>query len=307
MRGLIAAIALCAALAPALCDRTQATANERPDNNSNAASSGGFDARPLLRALFSDLIGTNPSNASLGVNVTAVRVVGFNGEVARDAALRFSQQGGDIRRLLFSGQIGSGAFEVKLRSGGDHRQEIVADTSDAGAFLRFMNIYRRGENGRAQIVLRLPTSAHPLPEGVIEIRDFALRDEPAVRSLAILQDPKSRSDNKLELSRLWLRFALAESVAINKGIAVSPLFSGTMTGMIDWAKDQSNLAGFILPAWQSNSLVPRHDNLDPSEALISVSYRIEGRLEAPALRVDPFGPPGVVVLRQLFAPENGAP
>jgi hypothetical protein len=266
-----------------------------------------YDARQFLCTFFVELVtpGSSDSIFDLDLDVNAAIVQGFNGEAAHDATLRLSKRHREILEFLFVGKIGQGAFKAELRRGLESRRDIYLETDDAGAFLRFINVYHHGEKGRARIAMDLPTTGGPSYDGVVDLQDFTIRHEPVLRPLATMQKSRRNSIDVLHLSHMRLGFTLSpDKATITKGTAVGPPFGATITGKIDLNRDEVKLRGVMVPFFHSDPDIFRRAYLDPPEALISLSYEIEGRAEAPSMRLDPFGPLAPALLRELFAPEE---
>ena len=77
-----------------------------------------YDARQFLRALFFELAAPGSSHmiVDLDIDVSAATVQGFNGEIAHDVRIRFSERQREILEFLFVGKIGQGAFKAEIRN-----------------------------------------------------------------------------------------------------------------------------------------------------------------------------------------------
>jgi hypothetical protein len=243
--------------------------------------------------------------SDLNLDVNAATVQGFNREIAHDVKLRFSERQREILEFLLVGKLGEGVFKAEIRNGPENRREIYLEAEDAGALLRFINVYRHGENGRARIALNILSPEGTEHEGVIDLEDFTMSREPILRFLNPLKGSKRHSSDALSVSHLRLSFTLAsENVIIKHGTAVGPLFGATISGKIDLAREDVKLRGAMVPFFGSDPAIFRRAYLDPPETLISLNYGIEGRAEAPSVRLDPFGPLAPALLRELFASEK---
>ena len=266
-----------------------------------------YDARQFLRALFLQLAAPGLSDmiVDLDMDVSAANVQGFNGEIAHDVRIRFSERQREILEFLFVGKIGQGAFKAEIRNGSENRREIYLEAEDAGALFRFTNVYRHGENGRVRIALNIGSSAGAEHEGVIDLEDFTLSREPVLRFLTPVKGSTRHSSDALSISHSRLSFTLAsEDAVIKHGTAVGPVFGATISGRIDLAREDVKLRGVIVPLFGSDPAIFPPAYLDPPETLISLNYGIEGRAEARSLRLDPFGPLAPALLRELFASEK---
>jgi hypothetical protein len=310
-------VSLLTAPSPSTVGVAEAVASDDRDTKALTRQSGGqrvvvfrgdhYDARQFLRTFFTELVapGSPDSIFDLDLDVNAAIVQGFNGEAARDATLSFSKKDREVLEFLFVGKIGQGVFKAELRRGPESRRDIYLETDDAGAFLRFINIYHHGEKGRARITMGLPTTGGPSYDGVVDLRDFTICHEPVLRPLATKQQSRRNSVDVFHLSHIHLPFRLSlDQATITKGIAVGPLFGATITGKIDLNRDEVKLRGAMVPFFYSDPDIFGRDYLDPQEGLISLSYEIEGRAKAPFMRLDLFGPFAPGLLRELLTPEE---
>ena len=121
-------------------------------------------------------------------------VVGFHGETLRGLDLRMSRRAGVITSLALNGKLGRDTPHGDLRGRGTNgRQVVYIESSDAGAFFRFSDIYPKLVGGEMWVALD-PHSADTAPqEGILNIRDFAVRGEAALdRVAAARNNPAAR-------------------------------------------------------------------------------------------------------------------
>src|SRR5262249_34731167 len=115
-------------------------------------------------------------DADLDMKVAAV--VGFNGEALRGVELKMSRRAGEVRSFGLNAKIGRDATltgELRGRSSG--RQFVYLETTDAGAFFRFTDVYSRMTGGQLAMTMEAPSADNQTQQGVLNVRNFAVHDE----------------------------------------------------------------------------------------------------------------------------------
>src|SRR5262249_59067698 len=112
-------------------------------------------------------------------------VAGHNGETLRSLDLKLSRRSGRIRSFAMSSKIGrdtplNGDLRVRSR---DNHQVIYFETDDAGALLRFTDMYPRMSGGQMWMAMDPPTQEQSPQIGTLYIRRFSVRGEPALEKV----------------------------------------------------------------------------------------------------------------------------
>jgi hypothetical protein len=296
-----------AAFAAAPGGRATVETTSEPDGRTKIVVRGKYqDARRFLRAFFAALAADDAANPAFDVDLdlNVAALAGFNGEVLRDAALRLSGKGAEIHEFSLAGKFGSAGIRGELRPRADGGRTIQIEAEDAGAFLRFVNVYRRAQKGRAVIAIDASALKAAARQGTIEVHDFSIVSEPDYRPFFPPKNKKGTA-NVLNLAHLKLAFKLSsDQVLVNDGIAIGPLIGATVEGKINFAHDQLDLRGVVIPLFASNGLSQQASPLEIqplAEELFSIGYTITGPMEANVLRIDLAVPLAPGVLRRLFA------
>jgi hypothetical protein len=95
--------------------------------------------------------------------------------------MKMLRRNGEIRAFSLLGKIGRDASmvgELRAREGG--KPIIYLTSGDAGALLRYADFYGKLYGGEAWIVIEPPSPDGKPQEGIINIRDFTIRGEPAL-------------------------------------------------------------------------------------------------------------------------------
>jgi hypothetical protein len=243
---------------------------------------------------------------------------GHNGEVARQLDLRVLRRNGQIRNFSLVAKIGRDASMVgELRSRENGQPVIYLTSGDAGAMLRFADFYSRVYGGEASVVIEPPSPDGSPQEGIINIRDFTIRGEPALARMQAAapadqtQPPSGaarRQDNQpgvpflrmqVEFNRTPGRFNIREAVIYG------PSIGATVDGILDFANDRVHLRGTYIPAYGLNNLFGQLPIVGlflggPKEGLIAITFEIVGPTSGPTLRVNPMSAAAPGFLRKLF-------
>jgi hypothetical protein len=151
-------------------------------------------------------------------------------------------------------------------------------------------------------------------DGVLVIRDFVLRDEPALRRLVDEGVPADGSGRQAKIdagavrfNNLQVRFQrTGNRLALTDGTMSGSAIGLTVDGWLDHAGDRVDVTGTFIPAFALNNMfsqIPVFGTLlggGTNEGLFGVNYRIEGRASAPTLSINPlsFIAPGI--FRKIF-------
>ena len=283
-----------------------------------------LDARPFLRdgPDTAKPLDTRPAKEKdhekeVDLDLKVAILSGFNGEAMANAELRLVSSGPDIRQFSLNGRFTGEPITGRLNKPVTQGGAINIATTDAGAFLRFIDIYPRMSGGRLDLNLVGPTT-HQV--GTMAIRDFSLHNEPAMRSMASRAPPGASRDGDITNStsalpldgdvaftKLRAEFVREPSrITFNDAVMWGPQVGGSVNGFIDYGRDRVNLTGSFVPAYQLNNAfaqVPVLGGLlggGKNEGLFAVSFQIAGKVTAPVLHVSPLSAIAPGFLRKIF-------
>ena len=144
-----------------------------------------FDARSLIKGINTRSAAKRGSGASVAVSARLQKLIGFGNETLRDVTLKYSGTGSTVGSLKLNGVSRSGtAVSIENTTSGK-TQTVAVSAKDAGAFLRFLNIYERAQ-GRS---LSLSLSGQETLRGRLDLRNFVIVDEPRLGSLVSSRPP----------------------------------------------------------------------------------------------------------------------
>jgi hypothetical protein len=243
-------------------------------------------------------------------------VLGFNGETLRGLDLRVSRRSGVITSLALNAKLGRDApliGDVRAR-GNNGRQFVVVETTDAGAFFRFNDIYPKIVGGEMYVALD-PQSADLAPqEGILTVRDFVVRGEGALERVAAAPQQPGGPSPGVEFSRLRVDFTRSLGrFTIRDGLLKGPAIGGTVEGYIDYHRDEVRMRGTFVPLYGLNNMFGQIPIVGPflggsNEGLLGVTYEVVGPPSTPVLRVNPISAVAPGLLRKFFEfPGGNAP
>ncbi len=282
------------------------------------------DARPFLRNLTGPDAkgGRDASPKDVEADVSLGILTGFNGEALTNASVKVSLRGRDIRSGRILGKFTGAPFSAQITQGERGGTSIAIETLDAGSALRFADIYKRMYGGR--LVMSSALNDGPQP-GSVQIRNFSLRNEPALSSI-VAQGPANsevvdargrkyvvqNTANDVEFDRLRAIFTRTGSrIDISDAAISNPAMGFTMTGFLDTAKERTDINGTFVPLYGLNNVVAQLPILGQllgggrNEGLFALNFRVSGRLAKPDVSVNPLSALAPGILRKLFSAGGG--
>ena len=279
------------------------------------------DARPFLKDL-TDSDGKpskDPNPKEVEADVAVNILTGFNGEAMTGANLKMSTRGGDIRSAQFRGKFGAAPFTASIAKGERGAPVLALDSADSGATLRFLDTYKRMYGG----LLLLSLSLNDGPQnGVVQVRDFVLRDEPALSSIvsrapssADAVDARGRRIQQatdVAFDRMRANFNRNRSRLSFSDAAISNAGMGfTLSGWLDTTKERTQIDGTFVPMYALNNAVAHVPLVGPllagdrNEGLFALKFAVTGSITKPTVNVNPLSAVAPGFLRQLFGAGGG--
>jgi len=270
-----------------------------------------LDARALIKGINDSVSGAaKPATTAVTVDAKLQRLQGFGGEALSDVNLQYTAGGG----LTLAGVTGSGgAVQIEnLVSGGKRRVNVVSQ--DAGALLRFLNVYGRVQGGALQLAL----AGDKTLRGRLDIRNFTVVDEPKLGSLVSAPPPgddrslNQLANGKIDASRVKFDKGYAElergdgSLRIANGVLRGPVIGTTFQGTAYDKQNRMDMTGTFMPAYGLNSIFGDIPVLGAflgngrDGGLIGLTYRLRGDVKAPKLEVNPLSVIAPGIFRSIF-------
>jgi hypothetical protein len=279
------------------------------------------DARPFVRGGGPAPSGRNrPSQGEtrdfdldLSLNILS----GFNEEAITNASIKASMRKDSLRQLDMKGRLGATDILGRTIPQAGGSPVVIIQAEDAGALLRFTDIYKRMSRGN--LILQLGTGDGP-QEGHVIMHSFALVNEPALRRIIPTQtqivagrDQAGKPQmvrvdvNEVQFTKARLEFTRTSGRLDFKDAAIWGNQIGfTLGGYIDYARDRLDVAGTFVPAYGLNNVFAQVPLFGPllgggqNEGLFAVNFRLNGQASAPSLTVNPLSAVAPGFLRKLF-------
>jgi hypothetical protein len=294
-------------------DKATLRAERGPDGTLRVTMRGDvYDGRGFVK---SSMAGQSSAKSKhdtrdVDLDVKIGTVAGFHGETLRGLDLRLSRRNGTVTNLSLNAKLGRNTpLTGDLRSRqGSTRQVVFLETSDAGAFFRFSDIYPKIVGGEMWVAMD-PQNADQAPQdGILNIRDFTVRGEASLDRVAGAQA------SGVEFSRLRVEFTRSLGrFAIREGLVRGPVIGATVDGYIDYMKDDLRMRGTFVPLYGLNNMFGQIPIVGlflggSNEGLMGVTYEVVGSPSAPVLRVNPISALAPGLLRKFFEfPTTNAP
>ncbi|WP_439573799.1 hypothetical protein [Phreatobacter sp.] len=278
-----------------------------------------IDARNAIRAL-TDPPSPGPSGpgaapAELEIDLKVGAVAGSNGEVIRQLEMQMVRRGTEIRSLAATGQIGRDRRMAIEQRGQGTAQRLLVSSGDAGALLRFLDLYKTLQGGDLALVMTPPQPNGTIREGSVEITNFGVRGDQAVSGMVAAageapgaaRQQRAQPNDAFAFSRLRANFARAGTqVTVTDGLLWGVAIGATVEGTFDPTRGRLNLTGTYVPAYAINNIFARIPVLglflggSPDEGVFGITYRIAGTLSAPRLTVNPLSAVTPGFLRKIM-------
>jgi hypothetical protein len=294
-------------------DKATLKAERGPDGVLRVVLRGdAYDGRGFIRSVLAGPAGGKQlSDKDVDLDVKLGTVAGFHGETLRGFDLHLSRRGGIITGFALNAKLGRDTPLLgDLRGRGTNGRQIVfMETSDAGAFCRFTDIYPKVVGGEMWVALD-PQSADKAPqEGVLNVRDFAVRGEAALDRVAGVPPPQHPGAPAPGVEFSHLRVDFSRSLGrftIRDGLVKGPAIGATVDGYIDYTRSEVRMRGTFVPLYGLNNMFGQIPIVGlflgggSNEGLIGLTYEVVGPPSAPVLRVNPISAVAPGLLRKFF-------
>jgi hypothetical protein len=251
------------------------------------------------------------AGTDMDIDLKSDALSGFNKETMSDVDLHLVKNGDSLKQFALSGQFDRGTIAGNLNNAGTPSPQLDLSTADAGGLLAFIDLYKHMEGGQLAVAMRLGNDAMA---GTLVIKEFVLRDEPALRRLVAegVQEnpanPRAEFDpDAVRFNRLQVNFQRAGSrLDLRDGTIYGPQIGLTVDGWLDFARDRVALDGTFVPAYAVNNLFSQIPVFGlflgggTHEGLFAVNYSITGTATKPLLNINPLSAIAPGFLRKIF-------
>jgi hypothetical protein len=297
-------------------DRAVLRAERGPDGALRVTVRGDvYDGRNFVKSSMAGPTAKQSKEAKLrdiDVDVRLGTVAGFHGETMRSVDLRMSRRNGNIMSFALSARLGRDTLlsgDLRGRPGG--RNVIYVETKDAGALFRFSDTYPRIYGGEMWLAMDPPGSTNVPQDGILNIRDFHIRGEPALDRVASgnAEASGSQSPNNpgVEFQRMRVEFTRTHGrFSIREGLVRGPMIGATAEGYIDYVRDDVRMRGTFVPFFGLNNMFGQIPVFGlflgggSNEGLVGLTFEVAGPPSAPVLRVNPISVVVPGLFRKIF-------
>ncbi|WP_246664385.1 DUF3971 domain-containing protein [Tardiphaga sp. P9-11] len=297
---------------PSEGDKTSLKADRSPDGVLKVTMRGDvFDGRGFLKSAISGKDGDPKSktkSVDFDIDVKLGAVAGYYGEAVRSVDAKISRRNGTIQKFSLNAKLGRDTpltGDMRGRSQGAGRDVIYIETNDAGAFLRATDTYSKMTGGQLALAMDPPSSDTRAKEGLINIRDFNVKGEAQLASVA--GGGQNAAQSSVAFSRLRAEFTRQNGqLTIRDGVVKGPTVGATIEGSIDYPLNQVRMSGTFVPMYGLNNMFGQIPIVGlflgggSNEGLIGVTYEVVGTPGAPVLRVNPISAMAPGVFRKIF-------
>jgi hypothetical protein len=183
---------------------------------------------------------------------------------------------------------------------------IYFETNDAGALFRFTDVYPRMIGGRMWIGMDPPNQDGSAQDGVIQVRDFAIRGETALDRV-VSNAPQNQPRAPVDFSQARADFSrVPGKMTIRDGVVRGPTIGATVEGTIDYSRDDVSMRGTLVPLYGLNNMFGQIPIVGlflgggSNEGLLGITYEVTGPTSNPRPVVNPLSAVAPGLLRKFF-------
>ncbi|RWB52274.1 DUF3971 domain-containing protein [Mesorhizobium sp.] len=281
-------------------------------------SGDSLDARSLIKQFTSNVdTATKGAGAdAISVSADVKSLTGFHDEVLSNLKLDYSGAGSRVNGLDVSAMASSGAAITVKNSTGDAGRALRMKSADAGAILRFLNIYEHMEGGA--ITLSLAGAADGPMKGQVDASNFYVVNEPKLASIVSTKPAgDTRSLNQavkadIDTSRVQFERGFAEIdkgsgyLRLANGVLRGPRIGTTFQGTLYDKDNNMDMTGTFMPVYGLNRIFGELPLFGPllgngrDRGLIGVTYRLRGNANKPSLDINPLSVIAPGIFRSIF-------
>ncbi|HEX7789472.1 MAG TPA: DUF3971 domain-containing protein [Afipia sp.] len=298
--------------APSEGDKASLKAERAPDGTLKITMRGEvFDGRGFIKSAMSGKdtgAKEKAKNFDFDIDAKLGALAGFYGEAVRSVDLKLSRRAGTIKTFSLSGKLGRDTpliGDLRGRGGAGGRDVLYLETNDAGAFVRFNDIYAKINGGKMWVAVDPPTSDSMPQEGLLNVRDFTVKGEPALDR--VVANGPGANPQGVGFSGMRAEFTRQTGqLRIKDGILRGPTIGATIEGNIDYPANQVRMSGTFVPLYGLNNMFGQIPIVGlflgggSNEGLIGITYEVVGTPGAPVLRVNPISAMAPGVFRKIF-------
>ncbi|MEZ5872243.1 MAG: DUF3971 domain-containing protein [Nitratireductor sp.] len=281
-----------------------------------------FDARSLINMLIHEGgVGDVQANINAKVTASIGTITGFADVKARNVSLTYGTADGWFDNLSLRANFASSGIVNIIASTVDRKTTFNIESTDAGASLGMLDIYRRMRGGNMRALLDR-TGGGPF-SGPIRVKDFVIVDEPKLERLisdpAPIQNERGQTGTSVteqlrKVNIKSVRFTNAKAMIekgegyfnARDGILTSTQIGFTFDGNVYDANNRMDLKGTFMPGIglsRALGFIPIVGELlgnGRDTSLIGITYRLSGPVKNPSIEVNPVSVVAPGAFRKVF-------
>ncbi|RTL97214.1 MAG: hypothetical protein EKK31_27390 [Hyphomicrobiales bacterium] len=281
-------------------------------------SGASLDARSLIKQFTSDADTATKGAGSDAISVSAdvASLTGFHDEVLSNLKLEYSAAGSRVNGLNVTAAASSGAAITIDNTTSEGGRVLRVKSADAGAILRFLNVYEHMEGGA--ITLSLSGGADGPMKGQVDASNFYVVNEPKLASIVSTTpagDTRSLNEavkGNIDTSRVQFERGFAEIdkgsgyLKLANGLLRGPRIGTTFQGTLYDPNNNMDMTGTFMPVYGLNRIFGELPLFGPllgngrDRGLIGVTYRLRGNANKPTLNVNPLSVVAPGIFRSIF-------
>ncbi|MDX8451642.1 DUF3971 domain-containing protein [Mesorhizobium sp. VK9D] len=281
-------------------------------------SGASLDARSLIKQFTSDVDTATKGAGSDAISVSAdvASLTGFHDEVLSNLKLEYSAAGSRVNGLNVTAAANSGAAIAINNTTSEGGRVLSVKSADAGAILRFLNVYEHMEGGA--ITLSLSGAADGPMKGQVDASNFYVVNEPRLASIVSTTpagDTRSLNEavkGKIDTSKVKFERGFAEIdkgsgyLKLANGLLRGPRIGTTFQGTLYDPNNNMDMTGTFMPVYGLNRIFGELPLFGPllgngrDRGLIGVTYRLRGNANKPTLNINPLSVVAPGIFRSIF-------
>ena len=281
-----------------------------------------LDVRSAVKRYLSDTAGAGAKaqgaqgSGSYTVDIDVDNATGFHDERLGNLKVSYRGAGDRVDRLNVTAVTASGA-KIDFRNGAaDGGRNMRMTSSDAGAVLRFLDLYRHMQGGR--IDMALAGGMTGAMRGQVDARDFYIVDDPRLRSIvsttpaggdrSLNQAVRRDIDtSRVHFERLYSQVEKgAGYLGLSNGVLRGSLVGASFQGLLYDTNGNMDMTGTFMPAYGLNRLFGEIPIIGVilgngrDGGLIGVTFKLEGDADSPTVQINPLSVIAPGIFRSIF-------
>ncbi len=182
---------------------------------------------------------------------------------------------------------------------------LYFETNDAGALFRFTDIYQRMVGGKMWVGMDPPTQDGSSQEGIVNISGFSVRGDNTLDR--VVANAPNVQNNNIEFSQARADFTRVPGrMTVRDGVLRGPVIGATVEGNIDYARDQVQMRGTLVPLYGLNNMFGQIPIVGlflgggSNEGIFGITYEVSGPTSNPRSLVNPISAIAPGMLRKFF-------